>query len=88
MTSGDIAAIVGSVTTLITAAAGAMVLIRRNSGELSEREQREVEECSAKKRAALRVVRILRDLLAELGIPEPEGLDDELAGRKADEKTA
>lgn len=86
MTSGDVVAIVGAATTLITAVAGAITLIRRHSGDLSQREQQEAENCSAWKRSALRVIRRLREILAEHGIPEPEGIDDELAGRGPGEK--
>lgn len=86
MTSGDVVAIVGAATTLITAVAGAITLIRRHSDDLSQREQRDAEDCSAWKRSAFRVIRRLRELLAEHGIPEPEGLDDELAGRGPGEK--
>ena len=86
MTSGDIVAIVGAAATLITTVASAVTLIRRHSEELSKREERDIEECSAWRRTARRVIRQLRDLLAEHGIPEPEGLDDDLTGRRASEK--
>lgn len=85
MTSGDIVAIVGAAATLVTTVASAVTLIRRHSEDLSKREQQDLEECSARWRTARRVIRVLRDLLAEHGIPEPEGLDDDLAGRRADE---
>lgn len=86
MTSGDVVAIVGAAATLITTVASAVTLIRRHSEDLTKREQQDLEECSAQRRAARRIIRILRDLLAEHGIPEPEGLDDELAGRRTGEK--
>lgn len=86
MTSGDIVAVAGAVTTLITAVAGAITLIRRHSDEMSKRDQQEAEDCSAWKRSARRVIRQLRDILSEHGIPEPEGLDGELAGGRAGEK--
>lgn len=84
MTSGDVVAIIGAATTLLTAGAGAVSLVRRHSAELTKREEQDIEDCSAWRRAARRVIRQLRDLLAEHGIPEPEGLDDELSGRRAD----
>ena len=84
MTSGDVVAIVGAGATLITTVASAVTLIRRHSEDLSKREQIDLEECSAWRRTARRVIRQLRDLLAEYNIPEPEGLDDELSGRRAD----
>ncbi len=83
MTSGDIVAIVGAAATLITTGASAVTLIRRHSEDLSRREQSDIEELSAWKRTARRIIRELRDLLAEYGIPEPEGLDDELSGKRA-----
>lgn len=86
MTSGDVVAIVGAATTLITAVAGAITLIRRHSDDMSQREQQDIEDCSAWRRTARRIIRQLRDLLAEHGIPEPEGLDDELTGRRSGEK--
>ena len=86
MTSGDIVAIVGALATLSTAVGGTVTLTRRHSAELSKREQNDIEECSAWRRTARRVIRELRDLLAEHNIPEPEGLDHELSGRRADEK--
>ena len=84
MTSGDVVAIVGALATLSTAVGGTVTLTRRHSAELSKREQNDIEECSAWRRTARRVIRQLRDVLAEHNIPEPEGLDDELAGRRAD----
>jgi hypothetical protein len=84
MTSGDVVAIVGAAATLITTVASAVTLIRRHSEDLSKREQIDLEDCSAWRRTARRVIRQLRDLLAEHNIPEPEGLDDELSGRRAD----
>lgn len=86
MTSGDVVAIVGAAATLVTTVASAVTLIRRHSEDLTRREQLDIEECSAWRRSARRVIRQLRDLLAEHGIPEPEGLDDELTGRRASEE--
>lgn len=86
MTSGDVVAVIGAATTLLTAGAGAVSLVRRHSAELSKREEQDIEDCSAWRRTARRIIRELRDLLSEHGIPEPEGLDDELSGRRADEK--
>jgi len=86
MTSGDIVAIVGAAATLVTTVASAATLIRRHSENLTKQEQIDIEDCSAWRRTARRVIRQLRDLLAEHGIPEPEGLDDDLNGRRADEK--
>lgn len=83
MTSGDVVAIGGVIATLITAGASAITLIRRHSGDLSKKEQQELEDCSAEKRALRRVVRLLRDYLEDKGIPEPEGLDDELPRQRA-----
>lgn len=83
MTSGDVVAILGGAATFITASAGAITLIRRHSSDLSKKEQQELEDCSATKRVLRRIIRTLRDLLEEHGIPEPEGLDDELAGKRA-----
>lgn len=86
MTSGDVVAIVGAAATLVTTVASAVTLIRRHSEDLSRREQLDLEECSAWRRTARRIIRHLRDLLAEHGIQEPEGLDDELTGRRAGEE--
>lgn len=86
MTSGDIVAIVGAAATLITTVASAVTLIRRHSENLTKREQNELETLAAWKRSALRIIRQLRDLLAQHNIPEPEGLDDELTGGRASEE--
>ena len=61
MTSGDVVAIGGVIATLITAGASAVTLIRRHSGEMSKKEQQELEECSDHKRALRRVVTKLSD---------------------------
>lgn len=86
MTSGDVAVIVGAVTTLITAGASAVTLIRRNSGELSKKEERENDEQATKIRRLTRIMNKLRQWLADNDIPEPEWLENELAGRRTDEE--
>jgi hypothetical protein len=61
---------------------GGVALVRRKSGELSKAEQLELEECSAWRRSALRIIRSLRDVLTEHGIQEPDGIDDQLGIRQ------
>lgn len=89
MTGADVAAMITAIGGATAAVLGGIALVRKKSGDLSRSEQLELEDCSTVKRAALRIIRVLRDLLAEAGIPEPEGIDDELglrrrAGSRAD----
>lgn len=83
MTGADVAAIITAAGGATAAILGAIALLRRKSGELSRIEQQEAEQCFEQRRAAYRWVRILRDLLSESGIPEPEGIDDELGIRRS-----
>lgn len=86
MTSGDVVAVIGAVATLVTTGAGAYTLVKRHSEDLTKREQNELEECSTARRIYRRIIRELRDLLAEHNIPEPAGIDDALTGRRAGEE--
>lgn len=82
VTGTDIAAIITAAGGATAAVLGAYALVRRKVGELSEAELQRCEDCYAWRRAALRVLNLLRDLLSEQGIPEPEGIDDELGLRR------
>lgn len=82
MTGADVAAMITAMGGATAAVLGGIALVRRKSGELARIEQHELEECSEVRRAAFRVIRSLRDLLAEYGIPEPEGIDDQLRLRR------
>lgn len=85
MTGSDVATIVTAAGGAVGTIAAAIALLRRRSGELAEAEIHEQEAQAAWKRAALRIIRLLREILAEHGIPEPEGIDDELRlGRRRD----
>lgn len=85
MTGSDVAAIVTATGGAVGAVATAIALLRKRSGELAAAEEMEAEHQAAWKRAALRIIRSLREILAEHGIPEPEGIDDELRlGRRRD----
>lgn len=83
MTGADIAAIVTAVGGSIAAVCGGIALVRRKSAEWSRSEEQRCEDCYTWRRTALRVLNQVRDLLAEHGIPEPEGIDDELGSRRA-----
>lgn len=84
MTGADLAAMITAAGGATAAVLGGVALVRRKSSDLARTEQHELEDCSAWRRAALRVIRKLRDLLNEAGIQEPEGIDDELGiGRRA-----
>lgn len=82
MTGADVAAMITAIGGATAAVLGGVALVRKKSADLARVEQVELEDCSALKRAAFRIIRVLRDLLAEAGIPEPEGIDDELGLRR------
>jgi hypothetical protein len=82
MTGADVAAMITAAGGAFGGIAAGVALVRKRSGELARAEQHELEECSAWKRSALRVVRNLRELLNEHGIDEPDGIDDELGLRR------
>lgn len=82
MTGADVAAMITAAGGATAAVLGGIALVRRKSGELAKAEQHELEECSEVRRVAFRVIRSLRDLLAEHGIPEPDGIDDQLRLRR------
>lgn len=82
MTGSDVAAMITAIGSGTAAVLGGYALVRKRSADLSRNEQLELEDCSALKRTALRIIRVLRDLLAEAGVPEPEGIDDELGLRR------
>jgi hypothetical protein len=92
MTGADVAAMITAAGGATAAILGGIALVRRKSDELTKTERAEAEECFERRRAAYRWVRILRDLLNDAGIPEPEGIDDDLgigrtlakSGRDAD----
>lgn len=81
MTGADLAAVVTSVGGSAAAILGGVALVRRRSAELAERERGQCEECFTWRRNARWVITLLRDLLSEHGIAEPEGIDDELGTR-------
>lgn len=83
MTSGDIATVVSTLGGAFTAVVGGVVLLRRRSGQLSAAEQDEAEACASRNRLYLRIIRLLRDVLAAAGVDEPEGLDERLAAARA-----
>jgi hypothetical protein len=83
MTGADVAAMITAAGGAFGVIAAGIALLRKRSGELHRTEQSDLEECSAWRRAALRVIRKLRDRLSEAGIPEPEGIDDELGIRRS-----
>ena len=83
MTGADVAAMITAAGGATAAILGGLALVRRKSGELTRLEREEAEDCFERRRAAYRWVRILRDLLSEAGIPEPEGIDDDLGTRRA-----
>jgi hypothetical protein len=90
MTGADVAALITAAGGATTAVLGGWALVRRKAGELTKHYESDCEECFTQRRAAYRWIRVLRDLLSKAGIPEPEGIDDELglsrrAGRDADE---
>jgi hypothetical protein len=81
VTGGDVAAMITAAGGATAAVLGGIALVRKKSGDLYRTEQQELNDCSAWRRAAVRIIRALRDLLSEAGIPEPEGIDDELGLR-------
>lgn len=83
MTGADVAAMITAAGGATAAILGGIALVRRKSGELTRTEREESEVCFEQRRAAYRWVRILRDLLNEAGITEPEGIDDELGIRRS-----
>ncbi len=83
MTGADVAAIVTAAGGSIAAVLGGVALVRRKTDELGKTEQQRCQDCYSWRRAALRVVNDLRDLLALHDIPEPEGIDDDLGTRRA-----
>jgi hypothetical protein len=83
MTGADVAAMITAAGGATAAILGGIALVRRKSDELTRKEREESEVCFEQRRAAYRWVRILRDLLSEAGIPEPEGIDDDLGIRRA-----
>lgn len=78
MTGADVAALITAAGAAIAAVMGGVSLVRQKSGQITVREREEAELCFEQRRAAYRWVRVLRDLLSEAGITEPEGIDDEL----------
>lgn len=83
MTGADVAAMITAAGGATAAILGGIALIRRKSGELTRIEREESDQCFEQRRAAYRWVRILRDLLSDAGIPEPEGIDDDLGIRRS-----
>lgn len=82
MTGADVAAMITAAGGATAAILGGIALVRRKSGELTRVEREECESCFEQRRAAYRWVRKLRDLLSDAGLPEPEGIDDELGIRR------
>jgi hypothetical protein len=78
----DIAAVITAAGGAIAAVIGAYNLLRKNIRELAAKADADCEECYKGRRALLRWVNKLLDLLAQHGIPEPEGIDDELGLRR------
>lgn len=88
MTGADIAAIVTAAGGSIAAVLGGWALVRRKADQLEASEEKRCQDCYGWRRSALRILNNLRDILAERGIPEPEGIDDELGIRQPDEPVA
>lgn len=82
MTSGDIATVVTSLGGAFTAVLGGVVLLRKRSGQLSAEELAEQEACASRNRVYRRIIRLLRDALADAGVDEPEGIDEQLAAAR------
>lgn len=82
LTGADLAAIVTAIGGSTAAILGGVALVRRRSADLAERERGQCEECFTWRRNARWVITLLRDLLSEHGIAEPEGIDDELGTKR------
>jgi LPXTG-motif cell wall-anchored protein len=82
VTGTDIAAIITAIGGAVAAVLGALALVKRRSSELGKQHQADCEDCYVERRVLIRWINRLRDLLAIHGIPEPEGLDDELGNRR------
>ena len=82
MTGADVAAMITAAGGATAAVLGAWALLRKKSGDLAEQFEADAEDCFDQRRVAYRWIRILRDLLSEAGIPEPEGIDDDLGTRR------
>lgn len=82
MSGADIAAIITAAGGAIAAVLGGVALVRKKSGELGRQREQECEDCFDRRRTLLRLLNKVLDLLAEHGIPEPEGIRDELGPRR------
>ena len=82
MTGADVAAMITAAGGATAAILGAWALLRRRSGDIARQYEVEAEHCFEQRRSAYRWVRILRDILSEAGIAEPEGIDDDLGIRR------
>jgi hypothetical protein len=82
VSGADIAAIITAAGGAVAAVLGAVALVRKKAGELGRAQLLELDECGTAKRAAIRWVWKLLDLLAEYDVPEPEGIRDELGLRR------
>jgi hypothetical protein len=82
LTGADVAAIITTAGGATASILGGIALLQKKADRITRAEREECDECSARRRALVRWVNKLLDLLAEHGIAEPEGIEDELRLRR------